>query len=135
MIGRFFCAQERRTHMGTPQLEAALQYARLGWRVIPIAPRSKDHPLVKWQEFQHRAPTTAELTAWFTQWPDANLAVLTGAGSGLVVVDIDSPEGEKALAGLGHITTLTSTTGRGRHLFFKHPGGTVSSTQDAGFDV
>ena len=107
MIGRFF-APKREEHMSTPQLEAALQYAAIGWRVIPVG-RDKTPLLPTWKEFQHRAPTTDELTTWFTRWPDANLAVLTGAGSGIVVVDIDRPE--KAPAELGGVATLTSTTG------------------------
>ena len=58
-------------------MKAALDYGRLGWSVIPIEPRGK-RPLVRWQVFQHRQPDSAEIADWFRQWPDANIAVVTG---------------------------------------------------------
>lgn len=52
-----------------------------------------------------------------------NVGVATGAPSGMFVVDIDSTEGEAALAALGTLPdTLTVKTGKGRHLYFKWPG-------------
>lgn len=52
-----------------------------------------------------------------------NVGVATGAPSGVFVVDIDSAEGEAALAALGTLPdTLTVKTGKGRHLYFKWPG-------------
>jgi hypothetical protein len=51
-----------------------------------------------------------------------NVGVATGAPSGVFVIDIDSAEGEAALAELGQVpTTLTVKTGNGRHLYFKYP--------------
>jgi hypothetical protein len=56
-----------------------------------------------------------------------NLAVRTGAESGIFVIDIDGPEGEEswkqALGGNPEPNTLTVKTGRGRHLYFKHISG------------
>jgi len=55
-----------------------------------------------------------------------NVGVATGEKSGIFVVDIDSAEGEAALAELGQLpTTLTVKTGKGRHLYFKWPGEAV----------
>jgi len=52
-----------------------------------------------------------------------NVGIATGLPSGVFVVDIDGPEGEAAIASLGPLPeTLTARTGKGRHLFFKHPG-------------
>lgn len=52
-----------------------------------------------------------------------NVGVATGEKSGVFVVDIDSAEGEAALASLGVLPeTLTVKTGKGRHLYFKWPG-------------
>jgi hypothetical protein len=72
---------------------------------------------------------------WWSRWPDANIGILTGAESGLVVVDVDNKSGKKgsdnlaALAALhgGLPETLTATTGNGEHLFFKHPGVAVKN--------
>ena len=67
-----------------PMLHAALWYAELGYPVFPCAPGRKtpltEHGLLE-------ATTDAEqVTAWWTQHPDANVAIRT---DGLVVIDID----------------------------------------------
>lgn len=106
-------------------LDAALKYLKRGWSVIPIAPRDKKPlPGFGWKEFQTRFPTELEVRAWFTDHPDANIAIVTGEISGLVVIDCDGPEADAALGELiGHCpSTPTSGTGRGRHRFFAHPG-------------
>jgi hypothetical protein len=59
-------------------------------------------------------------------WPaDSNLGVVTGEISGLVVVDIDSAEGqasfEKQCGGSAPLTPTVKTP-KGTHYYFKHPG-------------
>ena len=112
-------------------LTAALAYAEAGWSVVPMAPRSKQ-PLVAWREFQRRWAKPDEIRAWFKRWPQANIAIVTGAISGIVVIDIDSRHGgEASLRTLedevGPIpsTLEVETGGGGRHLYFAHPGRTV----------
>ena len=109
-------------------LEAALGYLKRGWAVVPAAERAK-RPIVRWQRFQHEAPTKEQITEWFERWPSANLAVVTGEVSGLVVLDIDPKhEGAKSLAGLEQrhgklpATVESVTGGGGRHFYFAHPG-------------
>ncbi len=110
---------------------AALSYAKRGWSVIPAEPRGK-RPVVAWQEFQRRIATADEIADWFGRWPDANVAVVTGALSGLVVLDIDPRHGGTDSLSRLEIThgplpqTLEALTGGGgRHLYFRHPGGLV----------
>jgi hypothetical protein len=112
----------------TQSMKAALDYARLGWSVIPIEPRGK-RPLVRWQVYQHRHPDATEVAEWFRRWSDANIAVVTGVVSGLVVLDLDPPHGgDASLQELerkhGPIveTVEARTGGGGRHLYFAHPG-------------
>jgi len=92
-----------------------------------VRPRSKQ-PLVLWQEYQHRRPTEAEIAAWFRRWPDANIAIVTGEVSNLVVLDVDPAHGGDA--SLRDLTdrfgplpdTLTAGTGGGgRHFYFAAP--------------
>jgi hypothetical protein len=79
-------------------LEAALGYAGLGWRIHPIRPREKLPILDEWQK---RATTDARLIKrWFARTPDANVAVATGSGSGIMVIDVDGGDGETSLARL-----------------------------------
>lgn len=98
-------------------LKEAKKYLKRGWSIIPIKPKEKT-PLVEWEKFIKQQPTEDELSEWFHKWPNANIALVTGKVSNLIVVDIDSPEGEMYY---GNIKTVTSTTGRGRHLYFKYP--------------
>ena len=66
----------------------ALGYLDRGWAVVPLVPRAK-HPLVSWQELQGCLPKRNEVENWIRRWPAANIGIVTGAVSHLVVLDID----------------------------------------------
>lgn len=105
-------------------LKDALYYLEHGWSIIPIKAGEKTPLIPTWLEFQKRQATKDEVTKWFTDWPDANLAIIVGQISGLLVIDIDDPiEGEKSFRKyFGDVKTLTVKTPRGTHYYFKHPG-------------
>ena len=110
---------------------AAREYLERGWSVIPLRQADK-RPLIRWQEFQYRHAEQREVESWLQGWPDANLGIVTGLVSGLIVVDIDPAHGgEESLAALeasqGTLPVTQSVrTGRGgRHLYFRHPGGVI----------
>lgn len=110
------------------RLNAALSYLKRGWAVIPAAVRGK-RPIVRWQAYQDGLPSEKAVRTWFTRWPNANLSVVTGINSGIVVLDVDPKhDGEKSLAALearhGPLPkTVTAITGSGgRHFYFSHPG-------------
>lgn len=112
---------------------AALAYLRRGWSVIPIERHGK-RPLIHWEEYQRRLPKEPELRDWYTRWPYANVAVVTGAISNLVVLDVDPRHGgDQSLATLQKThgkfprTVEARSGGGGRHIYFSHPGGTVSN--------
>lgn len=103
-------------------IQSGSSYLERGWRPIPIQANGK-RPLVQWRRYQEEAPSEHDLGNWFHKWPDANIGILTGQCSGLVAIDVDGPSGMSELAPhLGVVKTLTSTTSRGRHLLFQHPG-------------
>lgn len=71
-----------------PVLEAAVEYTRRGWRVVPIKPNEKRPEGAKWQNLRL---TENELRQHFRL--GANIGVLLGQPSnGLVDVDLDCPE-------------------------------------------
>ena len=72
-------------------LDQALEYLDRGWGVLPISSTEKT-PLPKWGHFVDTltVPTEQEVIKWWTEWPDAQLAIITGPLSGLVVVDCDN---------------------------------------------
>jgi len=119
---------------------AARAYVELGWAVVPVhmmrggscscgrdtcaAPGK--HPHVRWQRFQTLRPTVDQVAAWWRRWPDANVGVLTGPVSLLVVLDIDPRNGGNAsLRAIeerwgAHAPTVESHTGGGgRHVWFR----------------
>ncbi len=110
------------------RLAHALAYLRRGLAVVPLRPRDKV-PLVPWRRFQRERPSPLRVRRWLARWPEANLGVVTGAVSGLVVLDVDPRHGgDEALAALeaefGPLpeTVEVETGGGGRHLWFRHPG-------------
>ena len=113
--------------------DAALAALERGWSVIPILEKSK-RPAIAWREFQQRRARPAEVEVWLHHMPHANIAAVTGALSGIVVVDVDAGHGgEASLAAVerekGGVpdTVQARTGGGGRHLYFKHPGGHVGN--------
>jgi hypothetical protein len=99
-----------------PLFEAALDYAKRGWLVLPIVPGAKN-PLV--EHGVHDATIDPEiLKAWWTKWPTASVAVACGEKSGITVIDIDE-EADEWLAKLPK--TLTQTTpGGGYHAIYNY---------------
>jgi hypothetical protein len=106
----------------------ALEYEKLGFSVIPIKPGPEKKPLIKWKPYQEQRASPDTIRAWWAKWPNANVGIITGAISNIIVVDIDGPVGlEGYKATFGDIpATISQGTGRdggGLHLLFKHPGG------------
>jgi len=107
-------------------LTHALKYLALGFSVIPLRPKGKE-PLIPWTEFQKRRATESEVTEWFTKWPNANVGIVTGSISSIVVIDLDGPEGIESAKKLGLSSSCISLTGDGKHLWHKHPGVNVEN--------
>jgi len=101
----------------------ALALRQLGLSVIPV-PRPDAHhdgkkPIIAWRDYQHRLPTDDEITAWFAT--PQNLGIITGAISGVVVVDADSPDAVTWIRKRMPYTPWQTKTARGYHLWYRHP--------------
>lgn len=99
----------------------ALKYLReCKFSVIPVKQDKK--PYIKWEEYQKRLPTEQELLQWFTQWPDANVAIVTGIISGIAVIDLDEVDiAKKALEELipdSLVFPVVKTPSGGEHWYF-----------------
>lgn len=116
-------------------LRAALKYTAHGWSVFPIKPRAKE-PLTA-HGFKDATGNEDQIRTWWTRRPEANIGVATGTRSGILVLDADGSEGDRALVAMGvEVPTLTSITARGRHLYFVHaPGIGCSVALCTGLDV
>ena len=72
--------------------EAAVNYAKLGFAVLPLKPMTKDPATTHGVKDATKDVGTVE--AWWIQNPDYNIGV--AAGNGLVVIDVDEhPENGK----------------------------------------
>lgn len=101
-------------------LRAALWYRKKSLSVIPCRPKAKI-PIIEWGEFQKRLPTEEEIREWWRKWPDANVAIVLGEVSGLVVLDIDD---EEAIKGYPIPVTAEAISGSGKpHFYFHHVKG------------
>jgi hypothetical protein len=122
----------RRSASGASSCHAAArEYARRGWSVVPVEHAGK-RPLVAWMELQTRRASLDEIEAWFSRQPQANVGVVTGAVSGVVVLDVDAAHGGmdsiaawEAQHGPLPTTVEARTGGGGRHVYFLHPGQNV----------
>ena len=105
-----------------PECQIALQYARdLHYSIIPIEASSKK-PLVYWAVHQRFRANEALIRNWFRRFPDMSVGIVTGAVSGLTVVDFDSLEAYQDAQQRGWSVTPTERTRRGFHAFFQDTG-------------
>ena len=105
------------THSRT--LQAAIEYADLGWHVIDIPAGQKGPVRGEWQ---HKATTeTDTLDEWFGN-RTANIGILMGPRSGIIDVESDDDDAENLLRDLfGGVMPDTPTyrASRGNHRLFR----------------
>ena len=102
--------------------EAALYYAERGFSVLPL--RKDKKPFLEWTEYQKRRASKDEINAWFEKWPKANVGIVTGKISDVVVIDIDDDWGETAVEKYiddAALPPTVKTPSGGKHLYFKAP--------------
>lgn len=124
-------------------VDYALAYASLGWKVFPVAKNKvpiKDHELGLTGGFYAATSDPDTITKWWTVYPDAGIAVRTGAESGIFAVDVDVKDGAPGMETLKELfdtydtfpTTVTAETGsKGRHYLFSYPNIHVKSSSHA----
>jgi len=114
--------------------EAAMNYLQEGKSVIPVGLDKR--PLISWKEFQTRLPDPTEVTTWFAQYPTANVGIITGKISDLIVVDVDERNGGmESLKGKYMGLTKTIKTPNGIHYYYQYESGIPKSTPLPGIDV
>jgi len=114
-------------------IKSAKYYAeKYNWKVIPLhskhilghctcrkkasCHKPAKHPRIKgWQ--QKATTKVSTIKEWWSEWPDANIGIVTGKKSGLTVVDVDDPSQLKAL---GLPNTIISHTSKGLHYLYAY---------------
>ena len=108
--------------------------------MFPCKPHAKE-PLTE-HGFKDATTDQKRIKAWWQKWPHANIAIPTGAASGLLAADIDPRNGgNESLAELqakhGRLpdTAEQSTGGGGRHFVFRDLGVPLPKALAAGIDL
>ncbi|WP_425398550.1 bifunctional DNA primase/polymerase [Aeoliella sp.] len=108
-------------------VDAAAEYADLGFRVFPLKPGAKV-PATK-NGCKDATGDVEQIERWWGHTPDANVAIAT---AGLLVVDIDGAD-NSLLRNADRMLELsvapyTQTPSGGRHYLFQQPPGTWGNT-------
>ncbi len=97
-------------------IDIAFEYLDQGFSVIPVGRDKK--PLIPWEKYQHQRATKEEVAGWYTRFPDAGIAIVTGVISGIVVIDVEAGGKTDDLSA----TVISCTGGGGWHFYCTHPG-------------
>jgi hypothetical protein len=105
-------------------IRTALALAQKGFHIFPCRPRDKRPATANGLKDASADPDV--IRAWWQQQPDNNIAIATGAASGIFVIDVDGLDAEAALRQLeaehGALpATVEAITARGRHIYFRWP--------------
>jgi replicative DNA helicase len=93
-------------------------------------------PVIAWKEYQTRLPKESEVSAWFDQNPDANIGIVTGMVSNLVVFDLDSQDAvDYAENEGGFPDSVKVKTGKGYHIYARHPGFEIRNSVNKKLDI
>jgi len=115
--------------MAIDSLTAARRLTARGLVVIPVHRpgllSDGKTPAIAWKRFQSQRPTFDDLVHWFAPAP-MNLAIITGALSGVVVIDVDGDDGRQWADVFLPPTPWQTQTGKGVHLYYQHPGAGIS---------
>jgi len=110
-------------------LESALEYQSMGFSIIPVQQSKK--PYIAWEKYQNQKANENQIKEWWSKYPNANVAIVTGKISNLLVIDIDSEEGIQELNDQISgtiIMPVAESPGGGFHYYFQHVEGiTVGS--------
>jgi len=120
-------------------LEWALMYHRHGWQVMPCA--NKAPLLGTWEYLQDFRVKEDVIVKWWTDWPQAQIALICGEISKITVVDVDWLKDEhkkilheasikpETIAERIKDAPMTATGSLGRHVLLKYFD-TTNSTKD-----
>ena len=124
----------------TPELlrEAAISYGDRGWQVVPlhnltdsgcscgraegcdVRNRGKHPRLSEWH--LNSSANEQQISQWWAKWPLANIGILLGEKSGVVDLECDTPDAERALVDLfdGDFPVVPKyASARGGHWLFQ----------------
>jgi Bifunctional DNA primase/polymerase, N-terminal/Primase C terminal 1 (PriCT-1) len=107
-------------------LDSALAFAGSGISVFPLSPGTKI-PLKGSHGCLDSTTDPTRIRDWWENQPEANIAIATGAPSGLIVVDLDGLAAKASVEGRSLPRTPHAKTPRGFHIYLRGSSNTVPS--------
>jgi hypothetical protein len=116
-------------------LEAAFDLCSFGWKVFPCSPGKKEPAIPKREGGRGCLDATDDeeiIGDWARKYPNANIGIACGPGSGIIVVDIDVA-GLASVRGLRDAglklppTVSVKTPSGGWHLYYAYAAGPKNS--------
>lgn len=134
-----------------PSVSEAVQYVEAGFAIFPVwgmidgkcqcgdkaCDRPGKHPITN-RGVMDATTNVRQIRVWWGRHEGANIGLATGELSGVIVLDVDGPEGLQSLADKQMVSTPAVATGKGVHHYFRHPGFPVKNsvrTLGKGLDV
>ena len=103
-------------------LDDALRLDALGMSLIPVKDRDKA-PDGEWKPYQTARATREQLHVLFGNCVRRNGGIVTGAVSGVAVIDTDTPQAESWVAANLPPTPMMTRTAKGFHRYYRLPTG------------
>lgn len=124
---------------GREILDAAIGYAKLGFRVLPLKPGTKEPLIADWPN--NATTDEATIRGWWAKWPKANIGIATGRYEGgyFCVLDFDPRNGGDWYGEAGPETLpptwVVHTGGGGRHYYYRTREPLRGAKLEAGVDL
>lgn len=131
-------------------LDWAAMYHSYGLQAVPAMHPSSGgqwkRPTIKWREHENALVDGDQIAQWFRRAQTGQMGIITGACSGIFVVDLDTHKGPSAMAwwqgvlavennGLDLETAIVTTGGGGKQYYFKTPAGWTPPTNKTAIGV
>jgi len=101
----------------------AEKFHQLGLAVIPCGKDSGKQPLVKWRGITRKRVSDRTMEKWIKQFPEANIGILLGEASGIVVLDDDANRNpEEIFREFGYTPIYVRTPSKGGHYYYRLNG-------------
>ena len=117
-------------------LDWAAMYHSYGLQAVPAMHPSSGgqwkRPTIKWREHENALVDGDQIAQWFRRAQTGQMGIITGACSGIFVVDLDTHKGPSAMQwwngllevesyGLDLETAIVTTGGGGKQYYFRTP--------------
>lgn len=123
-------------HPVSPELEARVfGLCALGLSLTLLKPGSKEPVRERWTPAQRHRTSPERLLVALAMQPEANLAIVCGEVSNIVVVDLDSSDAARWAQEHLAATPIKTKTARGEHWFFRWPGPVKNQRRLRGVDA